>query len=1089
MRHGNIRQRARRWNRFNGFRAAALLLACGACDSPEGATGDGAVDAVAAGSDSGVTDATDDAPIDATDALAQETAVLDAPDATAVDVADDATPSADAVAGADLNAAVDADPDAAPDADVTADADAASDADVAADAGPQTCSDNAGCATNQHCASGICAPDICVKDAWACHEGQSSLCNSDGSGLVGVTVDCASQTTACAKSVCNSGVGKCVFLLDLTTNGAACSDGDACTQGDTCKDGACVGGSPIVCDDGNPCTVDACVLAVGCTTSALDGVACELDGSACTSDSCLGGVCLPGAPSACEDGNACTVGSCAPETGACSQEGGNEGAACDADGSICTQNDVCQGGMCIAGAPLLCDDGNPCTNDTCALPGGCGHSAGSGGCDDGDPCTLADACTDSACAGLPGPATACDDNNPCTDDSCVAKQGCLHLANTATCTDADPCTDADFCKDSQCHAGAGLCVCEKNSDCAALDDGNPCNGSLFCDLSAFPYQCAVNPKTVITCPASPSICQAFNCDVSDGQCKSHNLNEGSTCDADGTVCTAGDTCGGGVCVVGVALDCDDGNPCTSDACDAVKGCTHTAIAGTCDADGDLCTVGDQCLGSVCVAGTKKVCNDANTCTTDVCDAKTGLCVYTSLADGKPCFSGQCSSGDQCAAGVCKPGPAFSCADAYPCTYDSCNTTTGLCTHLSDGAKACDDGDKCTTDSCLFACTHVATLANCADNDVCTTDACSANTCSNQILPNGCSDGNACTLDYCVGGKGCQHTMTPGPCTDFDACTTGDTCSGGFCTSKPLVCNDGDACTTDSCSSLLGCQTTVNAAFCDDKNACTTDSCVSPGGGCLHVALADCCTATADCADTTPCTLDTCKADHTCSHENSCCMTSDDCVHTDAACWVGTCGNGACSYAPSGACCVADLWHNDLEAPPIGGMTLVNSVSASQGWQYAKPSLVAKSGTGTLYYGDPAAGNYNFGTNNGTATLPLIQLPSGNSTHLTFALYMDTESGTFYDTLIVTVNGTSLWTKASLIAVKFWQSVNLDLSAFTGQAVTVVFSFDTGDAISNTGKGVFIDDIAFVTNCSSPAVCGDGLCGFGETKTNCPVDCP
>jgi hypothetical protein len=47
-----------------------------------------------------------------------------------------------------------------------------------------------------------------------------------------------------------------------------------------------------------------------------------------------------------------------------------------------------------------------------------------------------------------------------------------------------------------------------------------------------------------------------------------------------------------------ATECDDGNPCTSDACDPGSGCTRTPAAGACS-DGDDCTL-DACVGGECV---------------------------------------------------------------------------------------------------------------------------------------------------------------------------------------------------------------------------------------------------------------------------------------------------------------------------------------------------------------------------------------------------------------------------------------------------------------------------------------------------------
>ena len=52
-----------------------------------------------------------------------------------------------------------------------------------------------------------------------------------------------------------------------------------------------------------------------------------------------------------------------------------------------------------------CNDGNPCTDDTCENPGtstaSCLHTNNTAPCDDGDVCTQPDACQNGACAGTP----------------------------------------------------------------------------------------------------------------------------------------------------------------------------------------------------------------------------------------------------------------------------------------------------------------------------------------------------------------------------------------------------------------------------------------------------------------------------------------------------------------------------------------------------------------------------------------------------------------------------------------------------------------------------------------------------------------
>src|SRR5207244_3656749 len=160
-----------------------------------------------------------------------------------------------------------------------------------------------------------------------------------------------------------------------------------------------------------------------------------------------------------------------------------------------------------------CDDGNPCTDDSCNPLTGCVHTPNTAPCDDLDACTTGDTCAGGRCVGTP---RSCDDGNLCTADACRPETGCRPTPHTAPCDDGDPCTDD---------------TCDSRTGCG------------------------------------------------------HTLNTGP-CD-DGDACTTGDTCADGTCAGHGRLGCDDGNPCTDDACDSRTGCTHTPIAGPCD-DGDFC---------------------------------------------------------------------------------------------------------------------------------------------------------------------------------------------------------------------------------------------------------------------------------------------------------------------------------------------------------------------------------------------------------------------------------------------------------------------------------------------------------------------
>src|SRR5262249_57107775 len=116
------------------------------------------------------------------------------------------------------------------------------------------------------------------------------------------------------------------------------------------------------------CTSDSCNPASGCVhTNVSNGQACG-DANVCNGiESCQNGVCTPGTPLNCNDGNACTTDlPCDPTTGCHYQPVAGcctTDAEC-ADLSACTINERCVSGACVSDQ-LDCDDGNACTGDSC----------------------------------------------------------------------------------------------------------------------------------------------------------------------------------------------------------------------------------------------------------------------------------------------------------------------------------------------------------------------------------------------------------------------------------------------------------------------------------------------------------------------------------------------------------------------------------------------------------------------------------------------------------------------------------------------------------------------------------------------------
>jgi hypothetical protein len=118
-----------------------------------------------------------------------------------------------------------------------------------------------------------------------------------------------------------------------------------------------------------------------------------------------------------------------------------------------------------------CDDGNPCTTDTCNMNLGCQMAPTSGNaCNDANPSTLNDTCVAGVCVGLGLCGLGCDDGDPCTADSCDPALGCLTAPSSgAACSDGNAATVNDVCAAGVCagtpvpQPNGGSCL--TNVDC------------------------------------------------------------------------------------------------------------------------------------------------------------------------------------------------------------------------------------------------------------------------------------------------------------------------------------------------------------------------------------------------------------------------------------------------------------------------------------------------------------------------------------------------------------------------------------------------------------------------------------------------
>jgi uncharacterized repeat protein (TIGR01451 family) len=240
----------------------------------------------------------------------------------------------------------------------------------------------------------------------------------------------------------------------------------------------------------------------------------------------------------CDDGNPCTADSCDPTTGLCQSTPVPDGQTCD-DGNPCTAGNTCHAGAC--GTPVVCGGGSVCAPNVC------------------DPAT-------GACVSQP---KVCDDGNPCTQDACSPASGlCTFTPMSGTaCNDGDPCTTNDVCV---VIPGTGVPICQ---GVAACDDGNDCT--------------------------------ADHCDAATGACTS------------------------------LPIQCDDGNACTADMCVGGTCVTTPLPVGTVCGGGDLCSTGGTCgtdpfTGAPTCTTSPVNCDDGDACTADSCDPTNGTCIHTPL---------------------------------------------------------------------------------------------------------------------------------------------------------------------------------------------------------------------------------------------------------------------------------------------------------------------------------------------------------------------------------------------------------------------------------------------------------------------------
>jgi hypothetical protein len=690
-----------------------------------------------------------------------------------------------------------------------------------------TCDPEDGCQnTPKNCNDGVaCTVDTCDPDTGACvNTPDDSICDDglfcNGAETCHPTLGCQAGTppdcddgVACTEDSCDEATAQCVN----TPNDSFCDDGKYCTGIETCDPNlGCQAGTPPNCDDGVACTNDKCdELTESCINTPSNAL-CD-DGNPCngleTCDPTLG--CQAGTPPACNDGLACTIDTCDPDTGQCVHT--PDDSVCD-DGLFCNGEETCSAlHGCVAGDPVECDDGVACTSDACDEDQDqCVHTPMDGACSDGNPCTI------NTCDPINGCQTApvvCDDGIPCTTDTCDSQTGqCVYTPDDSLCDDGVFCNGAETCDPNLgCQAGAPVnCV-----------DGVACT-SDSCDEAT---ESCINAPDNGACDDGVA-CTVDVCDPVNG-CS--NTPDDSLCD-DGDPCTI-NTCDPVNGCETAPVVCDDGVACTTDTCDSQTGqCVYTPDDSLCD-DGLYCNGTETCDPNLgCQAGAPINCDDGVGCTADSCDEATDSCI--NAPDDSLCDDGLfCNGIETCDPTLdCQAGTPVDCNDGVACTNDSCDEATDSCVNAPDNG-ACDDGVACTVDICdpVTGCSNAPDDSLCDDGNPCTINTCDPlGGC--QTTPVVCDDGIACTTDTCDPQTGlCVYTPDDSLCDDGQFCNGNETCDPnlGCMAGAPIDCDDGVDCTDDFCDEVNDtCVHTPLDAACDDGVACTVDSC-DPVNGCVH----------------------------------------------------------------------------------------------------------------------------------------------------------------------------------------------------------------------------------------------------------------
>ncbi len=395
--------------------------------------------------------------------------------------------------------------------------------------------------------------------------------------------------------------------------------------------------------------------------------------------------------------------------------------------------------------------------------GACGHS-----CDDGDPCTI-DTCVGGACVNTlidcSGSSDQCN-TGVCNGGQCVKQP----VADGTNCSDGNLCTQTDTCQAGNC-TGSNPVVCSAIDECHDVGvcdpgsgfctnppkpDGTRCGNTDACDGVETCRSGSCTPGTAVVCQPLSECHEAGVCNPSNGACTNPPKLPGSLC--------------------GNSPYCDDAGEHAQDRCDGVGRCIPGAVTP--------CGSSERCEGTTCVSTCR---NSQESCDPGANECCNGLCrEVTRCGDGPQC----------CVTAPTQCNNSCDCCDPFSCVHGvCCGNLQGL--ECDDEQHICCAGFQCLNGTCqLNNCPHTGESCTPENNECCQDEPtdCRIRSCGagSATVPRCCHpSGGSCNVDCdccpgleCTGRGVCEVPVPPPTCGATGFGCVGDT---GICCGDNAVC--------------------------------------------------------------------------------------------------------------------------------------------------------------------------------------------------------------------------------------------------------------------------------------------------------------